>query len=83
MPEVLVARPATACVRYLVGAPLIRVASLACRSDNIDKHLTNVELLKHLPKDYVFLNYEYEIKGRTLSTFHRDVTSSQYEFNTK
>jgi hypothetical protein len=41
------------------------------------------ELLKFLPKDYVFLNYFYEIKGCTLSTFHRDVTSSQYEFKTK
>lgn len=48
-----------------------------------DRHLNKNELLQHLPKKYVFLNYKYEIKGKTLSTFHRDVTSSQYIFNTK
>jgi len=42
--------------------------------DNDDKK----EILKNLPKDYVYIDYKYEIKGCTLSTFHRDVTSSQY-----
>ena len=40
-------------------------------------------VLNYLPKDYVFIDYKYTIKGCTLSTFHRDVTSSQYIFNTK
>ena len=40
-------------------------------------------VLSYLPKDYVFIDYKYTIKGCTLSTFHRDVTSSQYIFNTK
>lgn len=35
------------------------------------------EILKLLPADYVFLNYYYYIKGCSLSTFHRDVTSGQ------
>jgi len=46
-----------------------------------ENNLNNV--LKHLPPNYVFIDYIYQIKGCTLSTFHRDVTSSQYIFNTK
>ena len=41
------------------------------------------EALSILPKGYVFLDYEYEISGCTLQTFHRDVTSSQYYYKTK
>ena len=41
------------------------------------------EVLQHLPDGYTFLDYKYTIHGCTLSTFHRDVTSSQYVFNTK
>lgn len=41
------------------------------------------DVLKVLPKGYEFLNYRYTIHGCTLSTFHRDVTSSQYIFKTK
>ena len=41
------------------------------------------EILKNLPEGYEFLDYTYTINGCTLSTFHRDVTSSQYEFKTK
>ena len=44
---------------------------------------SNEEILSYLPKDYVFMNYKYVIKGCSLSTYHRDVTSSQYEFKTK
>jgi hypothetical protein len=40
-------------------------------------------ILKELPKDYEFLNYKYKIKGCSISTFHRDVTSSQSIYNTK
>ena len=47
--------------------------------DNDDKN----EILKTLPPNYIYLNYKYEIKGCTISTFHRDVTSSQYIFKTK
>ena len=46
------------------------------------------EIYNYLSSDYQFLNYQflnyqYTIKGCTLQTFHRDVTSSQYIFNTK
>jgi hypothetical protein len=41
------------------------------------------DILKILPKDYMFIDYEYTIKNVALSTFHRDVTSSQKIFNTK
>lgn len=33
--------------------------------------------LASLPSDYMFLDYEYTIYSAALSTFHRDVTSSQ------
>jgi len=44
---------------------------------------TKTDVLRRLPPGYVFLDYKYTIKGCTLSTFHRDVTSSQYVFKTK
>ena len=40
-------------------------------------------ILNYLPPGYDFINYIYEIKGCSISTFHRDITSSQYIFNTK
>ena len=36
-----------------------------------------------LPEGYAFLDYIYDIKGCTLQTFHRDVTSSKYYYKTK
>lgn len=41
------------------------------------------DILRVLPRGYTFLNYKYTIEGCTLSTFHRDVTSSQHVFDTK
>ena len=41
------------------------------------------DVLKMLPPDYIFIDYEYNIKNVALSTFHRDVTSSQKIFNTR
>ena len=40
------------------------------------------EALAQLPPGYVFLNYRYTIDGCSLSTFHRDVTSSAYVYET-
>ena len=40
-------------------------------------------VLSYLPKDYAFIDYKYTIKGCSISTYHRDVTSSQYIYNTK
>lgn len=34
------------------------------------------DIISQLPPGYVFLDYSYEIVGGSLSTFHRDVTSS-------
>lgn len=45
--------------------------------------INNDTVLKNLQSDYVFIDYKYVIKGCTLSTFHRDVTSSKYIFKTK
>jgi hypothetical protein len=41
------------------------------------------EVLQSLPHGYKFLNYKYTIKGCTIATFHRDITSSQYIYKTK
>lgn len=40
------------------------------------------EFLTKLPSGYKFLDYFYYIKGCSLSTHHRDVTSGQHYFNT-
>jgi len=39
--------------------------------------------LQRLPPDYEFLDYEYTIRGTSLSTWHRDVTSGQSYHQTK
>ena len=49
---------------------------------NKSKFYTNKQkifnkILKKLPNNYQFLDYEYKIINSTLYTFHRDVTSSQ------
>jgi hypothetical protein len=49
----------------------------------INNPYNKYDVLKKLPKGYNFINYIYEIKGCAISTFHRDITSSQYIFNTK
>lgn len=46
---------------------------------NFDKKL----ILEELPNGYDFIDYKYIIKGCSISTFHRDVTSSQTYYNTK
>jgi len=40
------------------------------------------DVLDILP-DYVFIDYVYKINNTSLSTFHRDVTSSQFIYKTK
>lgn len=41
------------------------------------------QVLQSLPAEYEFLGYRYSITGCSLSTFHRDVTSSPYLFKTR
>jgi len=41
------------------------------------------DVLQKLPDDYIFIDYIYKINNVSLSTFHRDVTSSKYIYNTK
>jgi len=48
-----------------------------------DRHNEQKETLKRLPPNYEFLDYEYIIYSTALSTFHRDVTSSQVLYNCK
>jgi len=40
------------------------------------------EILSYLPDGYIFIDYIYEIRGCSISTFHRDITLSKYIFNT-
>ena len=42
-----------------------------------DQKDERTKTLASLPPDYMFLDYEYTIYSAALSTFHRDVTSSQ------
>jgi hypothetical protein len=46
--------------------------------DNIEEIMKN-----NLSENYVLIDYIYTIKGCTLSTFHRDVTSSSFIYKTK
>ena len=41
------------------------------------------KVLELLPNGYSFIDYIYKIQNVALSTFHRDVTSSKYTYNTK
>ena len=54
-------------------------------NDSVDKPCPDLEkdILTLLPPGYVFMNYIYKINTVSLSTFHRDVTSSQNIYNTK
>jgi hypothetical protein len=45
-------------------------------------NLLKTDILNILPKNYIFMDYTYTIKNSALSTFHRDVTSSQKLYNT-
>ena len=38
--------------------------------------------LKELGKDYIFLDYRYNLKGCSVSTFHRDITSNRTTLKT-
>ncbi len=40
------------------------------------------DILKRLPEGYTFIDYFYKIEDVALSTFHRDVTSSQRIYDT-
>ena len=41
------------------------------------------EVLNELPKDYIFLDYKYTLKGCKTHIFHRDIDSSQYFLKTR
>jgi hypothetical protein len=45
--------------------------------------LLEIDILRELPQGYKFIDYIYKIENSSLSTFHRDVTSSQRIFKTK
>ena len=51
------------------------------KCENIEELIEDV--LSALPPDYEFIDYVYEIRGNSLSTFHRDVTSSSHIYKTK
>jgi hypothetical protein len=46
-------------------------------------HTLEQDILRELPEGYMFIDYIYKIQNSALSTFHRDVTSSQYIYKTK
>jgi len=68
----------------LVESGLNRSTSLKTDGYIIIPRVTNPEkALSLLPEGYALLDYKYTIRGCSLSTFHRDVTSSPYIYNTK
>ena len=53
--------------------------------ETTDKPSTRLQtdILRELPEGYQFMDYIYKIENNSLSTFHRDVTSSKILFQTK
>jgi hypothetical protein len=81
---------------WLFAAIVFALLLYTCNEPRLERPLTllfdGVELLpdcdkqavlRRLPAGYEFLDYRYSITGCSLSTFHRDVTSSPYLFETK
>jgi hypothetical protein len=53
------------------------------KTENIPCKQLQQDILQTLPKGYTFLDYIYKIDNTSLSSFHRDVTSSQHIYKTK
>jgi hypothetical protein len=84
-------------VLYIILIIVILVYQIKEKPYNDDKELSlntdGFKIFNHdnineiietsLSKDYIFIDYLYTIKGCTISTFHRDVTSSGFIFKTK
>lgn len=81
---------------WIFTAIIFGLLLYTCREPNLARPLTlsadGVELfpifdkqavLQRLPVGYEFLDYRYSITGCSLSTFHRDVTSSPFLFKTR
>ena len=81
---------------WIFTAIIFGLLLYTCRESNLARPLTlsaeGVELLRifdpqagpqRLPVGYEFLDYRYSITGCSLSTFHRDVTSSPFLFKTR
>ena len=66
---------------FLYEQPMEGTDYLYLERDGIVKVDRNV--LRQLPRGYRIIPYKYTIRGCTLSTFHRDVTSSANVFGTK
>ena len=63
------------CILY---NPEYATKTMELPSDNLKQ-----DILAKLPPGYMFIDYIYKIQNSALSTFHRDVTSSQYIYKTK
>ena len=62
---------------------LVQLNSGFIRTTEITDDKLKQDALSILPSDYIFLDYIYNISGNSLSTFHRDVTSSSKIYNTE
>ena len=63
---------------------IFKETSLNIEGFKIFNHDNINDIIKtNLSKDYILMDYLYIIKGCTISTFHRDITSSSYIFKTK
>ncbi|MGA0203547.1 MAG: hypothetical protein ACO3JU_10275 [Pseudohongiellaceae bacterium] len=68
---------------YCREQPLTRSLELSTDGIALPETEDQDAALALLPAGYEFLNYRYTISGCSLSTFHRDVTSSPYAFQTR
>jgi hypothetical protein len=62
---------------------LVRPLTLSADGVELLPNSDKQAVLQRLPVGYEFLDYRYSITGCSLSTFHRDVTSSPFLFKTR
>jgi hypothetical protein len=79
--------PMTVSACDLQDSTSLRTHGFTCVQLNSDATFKDIEIkqiiLSYLPSSYVMLDYSYQINGCSLSTFHRDVTSSKSSLKTK
>ena len=73
----------TIMIVWFQETPLSSSKHLKLDTDGICRVNSKKDALQRLPTGYTFIPYDYHVRGDGVSTFHRDVTSSPYEFQTK
>lgn len=74
---------ATIMIVWFQETPLHSSKQLLLDIDGICRVNSKEDAIQRLPVGYNMIPYAYHVRGDGVSTFHRDVTSSPYEFQTK